>query len=685
MAFFRRPMNAILSVIVVFCIVLFVAVDHVYAVSASEYYVSSLPGAPTGVQLPKMHAGVQRDIEMYRNDFEDMMLILQKFKSIHTTNKITFLIHSHIEIKPEHHGNMFFWLVENEHIADKPRTVIWLNGGPGCSSMDGALMELGPFKVTEGGNLKLNEGRWNQFTNILFVDNPLGTGFSFVDTDSYLHELSEMSDDFMVFLDKFFDIFPQYLDDDLYIAGESFAGMYIPYIADSILTHNKNVTSRAEKLYPLKGIMIGNGWMDPVRQYLSYLPFAYQNGLIAAGSKEAQIIEKALNTCIADLNKDGPLIDVPSCEYILDLILELSQDTSKKDGKTCRNMYDIRLYDKFPACGANWPNDLEFVTPYLRDPEVVQALHIKPEKKSGWVECAGAVSKAFTAKKSRPTIEMIPSLLKQIQVLMFNGDQDIICNHLGNEDAISNMQFNGGTGFEESPGGVWAPRLPWYYDNEITGVYQSARNLTYVLVYNASHMVPTDLPLQSRDMMHRFIGLDYRYSGTIPPNSSVGNGTSPDDGAKDDNDSTHTAYYRAGEIALVIVAVAAVGFGIFVIIQRRYPKKGGYRTVGFGKDQTIQIEDGRISDGEDDDTDNVNELDELVVESPVVTNEDLERRVVFDNEALSETGDETHELTSHHEEQDLGDLDDDNIADSADARAESSRTRQLNGETYREV
>lgn len=81
---------------------------------------------------------------------------------------------------------------ESEHIADKPRTVIWLNGGPGCSSMDGALMEVGPFRVGDGGKLHLNEGRWNQFSNVLFVDNPVGTGFSFADTDSYLHELDEV-------------------------------------------------------------------------------------------------------------------------------------------------------------------------------------------------------------------------------------------------------------------------------------------------------------------------------------------------------------------------------------------------------------------------------------------------------------------------------------------------------------
>lgn len=146
--------------------------------TASDYFVNSLPGAPS--PLLKMHAG-------------------------------------HVEITPEHHGNMFFWLFQNRHIANRQRTVIWLNGGPGCSSMDGAMMEVGPYRVNEDGTLRLNEGSWDEFSNILFVDNPVGTGFSYVDGDSYLKELDEMADQFIVFLEKWFKLFPEFSQDDVSI------------------------------------------------------------------------------------------------------------------------------------------------------------------------------------------------------------------------------------------------------------------------------------------------------------------------------------------------------------------------------------------------------------------------------------------------------------------------------------
>lgn len=76
-------------------------------------------------------------------------------------------------------------------------------------------MEIGPYRVRAGGTLEYNVGSWDEFANVLFVDNPVGTGFSYVDTNSYLHELQEMADNFITFLEKWFAIFPEYEHDDV--------------------------------------------------------------------------------------------------------------------------------------------------------------------------------------------------------------------------------------------------------------------------------------------------------------------------------------------------------------------------------------------------------------------------------------------------------------------------------------
>lgn len=144
--------------------------------NAADYFVDSLPGAPE--PLLRSYAG-------------------------------------HIEVTPEHHGNLFFWLFKNRHIADRNRLVIWLNGGPGCSSMDGAMMEIGPYRVNDNGTLRIVDGSWDEFANVVFVDNPVGTGFSYVEGNAYLHELNEMADNMITFLEEFFRLFPEHARDDV--------------------------------------------------------------------------------------------------------------------------------------------------------------------------------------------------------------------------------------------------------------------------------------------------------------------------------------------------------------------------------------------------------------------------------------------------------------------------------------
>ncbi|OJJ49532.1 hypothetical protein ASPZODRAFT_138921 [Penicilliopsis zonata CBS 506.65] len=501
-------------------------------------------------------------------------------------------LHRHIEVDAEHNGNLFFWHYQNRHIADRQRTVIWLNGGPGCSSMDGALMEVGPYRLKDDHTLEYNEGSWDEFAHLLFVDQPVGTGFSYVNTDSYIHELTEMSAHFITFLEKWFELFPQYEDDDIYIAGESYAGQHIPYIAKAIQERNRVMTGSNRPSWKIKGLLIGNGWISPAEQYPSYLSFAYKEGLVKEHSKEAKAIEATQSLCLSLINAPGgkDKVDIPECESILREILDASKQSNQ-----CYNMYDIRLKDDYPSCGMNWPTDLVNVEPYLRLPEVTKALHINPDKKTGWQECSGAVSSTFTARNSKPAVQFLPSLIESgIPVLLFSGDRDLICNHIGTEQMIHNMKWGGGTGFETSPG-VWAPRHQWTFEGEPAGLYQFARNLTYVLLYNSSHMVPYDLPRQSRDMLDRFMNVDIGSIGGSPadsridgeklPLTSVGghpNSTAAEEQEKQKmKEAEWKAYAKSGEAVLVVVIVVVSVWGFLIWRNRRREslQRGAYRGI----------------------------------------------------------------------------------------------------------
>ena len=380
----------------------------------------------------------------------------------------------------------------------------------------------------------------------------------------------------------------------LYIAGESYAGQHIPYIATAVLKRNKDNPTLTP--WKLSGLLIGNGWVSPPEQYNAYLSYAYKHGLVQGGTPVAAQIESQLSICTSLLGAEhgNERVDIAECEQVLQTILRLTATSTDEDDKTgCINMYDVRLRDSYPSCGMNWPPDLEHVTPYLRRSDVVTALNIAREKKPGWMECNGAVGGAFRAIHSKPSITLLPSLLAELPIVLFSGDQDLICNHMGTEEFIHNMAWNGGTGFELSPG-TWAPRRDWTFEGEPAGIYQEARNLTYILFYNASHMVPFDYPRRTRDMLDRFVGVDIASIGGKPADSridgekglevSVGGHPNSTVAEKAEKDrllqAKWDAYYKSGEIALVVVILAAGAWAYVVWRDRR--RRAGYQGLWGG-------------------------------------------------------------------------------------------------------
>ncbi|GAA6041532.1 hypothetical protein JCM8097_004247 [Rhodosporidiobolus ruineniae] len=398
----------------------------------------------------------------------------------------------------ESDSHLFFFMVRNRHIAETERTLLWFNGGPGCSSFDGGLMEIGPFKLVPngGGELVEAEGAWNEYANVIFIDQPVGTGYSYMATNAYVHDLPEAAGHVVDFLAKFYQVFPEFTNHDTYIAGESFAGQYIPYIASAILSSTRIATK-------LKGLLIGNGWIDPYNQYPAYLDFALQAGVIKKGSDAEATVRKAVTDCLAALERKGGVKGVRIHEGVCERILGAVTDSTIQavNGQNmCVNNYDVRLTDTHPACGMNWPPDLVDMQPYLSRDDVKTAFHATRHT-APWQECNGQVGAQFYTPTSRPSVTLLPALLQQVPILMFAGAEDLICNHVGIERMIEKLEWSGAVGFGNATEETWA------VNGKAAGTWTTARNLTYVKVNEASHMVPYDQPLAAHDMFLRFIGV----------------------------------------------------------------------------------------------------------------------------------------------------------------------------------
>ena len=141
-------------------------------------------------------------------------------------------------------SNLFFWYFPAENGNKSAPLVLWLQGGPGSSSMYGLLKENGPFlaDVDKAGRpfIRSNPYRWSANHNVLYIDNPVGTGFSFTDHfEAYPNSIEESTEDLFVFLQQFLLMFPELQKVEFYPFGESYAGKYVPALAHKIHTENK--------------------------------------------------------------------------------------------------------------------------------------------------------------------------------------------------------------------------------------------------------------------------------------------------------------------------------------------------------------------------------------------------------------------------------------------------------------
>jgi carboxypeptidase C (cathepsin A) len=159
--------------------------------------------------------------------------------------------------------DLHYMFIESQNdIANDP-LVIWFNGGPGCSSMLGFTQEHGPYKMESGTDFwEINPYAWNKFSNLLYIESPAGVGFS---TCKGLRECNSYDDDEsaadnLTAVLAFFEKHPEFKTNDLYVSGESYAGIYVPYLSYYIDQYNTTNAADDSVFKPnLKGFMVGNG------------------------------------------------------------------------------------------------------------------------------------------------------------------------------------------------------------------------------------------------------------------------------------------------------------------------------------------------------------------------------------------------------------------------------------------
>jgi carboxypeptidase C (cathepsin A) len=346
--------------------------------------------------------------------------------------------------------------------------------------MEGLLIEHGPFLAAERGfDLELNFFSWNRNANVLYIDQPVGTGFARVENGAYARSQGEINVMFMAFLHRWMNLHPRFINYPIYLAGESYAGRYIPHFVREM--------NRVGG-FNIQGVLIGNGWTYPIIQSAALIDYSLGHGILSPHQRKE--VDNLMRACQASYDLD-PYSERTwdDCEKIQTIPPELSGNS--QIGRL--NIYDLRLYDT--SGGEEWPWRATGEHAYLNRPDVRRALHVRSVL--SWEECSDDVERALTHEDMYPSIKEFEALLPQLRVLVYNGQFDWICNHMGVERFLHQIDFPGREEFSR--------RGLWVTGSRLAGYVNAGGNLTYVLVLGGSHMVPMDKRPETFDLVMRFL------------------------------------------------------------------------------------------------------------------------------------------------------------------------------------
>eukprot|EP01084_Bolivina_argentea_P279997 478752_1 len=336
-----------------------------------------------------------------------------------------------IEVNKTANGSLFYWLIEAQS-GSKSSTplLIWLNGGPGASSLTGLFAENGPFRIESNGHtLQYNKYTWSKYYNMLFVDNPINTGFSFCNPGHEITNEDQMGQNFRTFMQGFYACHPELTKNPLYITGESYAGRYIPFIWKHI-----------NDIYDVKGLAIGNGIYDPFIQFHSSPYYAFINGIIDYG--QYQYIDEIVTGCLKNASNAAKTMDIKALNESANVCLNITNAVYEQYGGNIFQ-YDIRVNNphEFDGITANIAN-------YLGQSSVVNDIHTEgiTWKSSDGTSAPNPVANALNYDiVLNNSASIIPQVLsKHTRILFYNGQFDgSIWGNIGNQACLAQFNYKG--------------------------------------------------------------------------------------------------------------------------------------------------------------------------------------------------------------------------------------------------
>ncbi|KAL5206451.1 hypothetical protein ABZP36_034660 [Zizania latifolia] len=447
----------------------------------------------------------------------------------------------YVTVDEQHGRNLFYYLVESERDPAKDPLVLWLNGGPGCSSFDGFVYEHGPFNFESGGSagslpkLHFNPYSWSKVSSVIYLDSPAGVGLSYSkNTSDYITGDLKTAADSHTFLLKWFQLYPEFLSNPFYIAGESYAGVYVPTLSHEVV---KGIHGGVKPTINFKGYMVGNGVCDTVFDGNALVPFTHGMGLIsddiyqeAHSACHGNYWNPTSDKCERAVSKVDTLIDGLNIYDILEpcyhstSIKEIIPENSRLPVSFKRlGVTDKPLPVRTRMLGRAWPlrapvrdgrvpswQELasvasgapsgvpcmsdEVATAWLNDDNVRSAIHAQPVSSIGsWLICSNVLKYNHDAGS---IIGYHKNLTRQgYRAFIYSGDHDMCVPFTGSEAWTKSL------GYE-----VVDSWRPWLLNNQVSGYTQGYEHgLTFATIKGAGHTVPEYKPQEALAFYSRWL------------------------------------------------------------------------------------------------------------------------------------------------------------------------------------
>ncbi|PIN08547.1 Serine carboxypeptidases (lysosomal cathepsin A) [Handroanthus impetiginosus] len=420
----------------------------------------------------------------------------------------------YISVGEHDEKQLFYYFIESEGDPETDPLMFWLTGGPGCSGFSGLVIEIGPLTfdlATFDGSFpsfNINPYSWTKAASIIFIDAPVGTGFSYSNTPkSYpIYDTQSAKDNYM-FLRKWLMKHPKFLKNRLYVAGDSYGGRITPMVALEIAKGNE---AGLQPRMLLQGYIVGNPVTND-NDINERVPYAHRMALISD-----EYFQLAKSSCHGNYVDPDP--NNYKCLYALQLVKKCTNGISNvqilepKCAFLSPKPNDLLSSPVFieddpvdflslSKQGRPWCRNYNYVPTYIwaNNDTVQEVLGIRKGTVPDWKRC----KKTLSYESDVATATKYHQLLneKGFQALVYSGDHDMIVPYMSTREWIRNFNLN-----------VDDKWRPWYVGGQVAGYTEKYKNvnqayITFATVKGGGHTAPEYKPKECLAMIDRWLSL----------------------------------------------------------------------------------------------------------------------------------------------------------------------------------